>query len=107
MTNAVKEVGEFADRVAGRLLDAGKDGFDIDMILQIIAAIMAAIQDCPSPTRAARIMKACHKGVKKNQWFWTFYAKREVAKAAEDDEVTAAIVEEFGELSAGTVADLV
>lgn len=99
----IAEAAEFADRVLGRLAD-GPDKFDIAMIMMIIDAIMAIIQDCPQPQR---VMKAYHRGVKKNRWYWTWRAKSQVRQAGDcDDNVAAAIVEEFGELSASTVADL-
>ena len=103
--DAMKEIKEFSSRVMRRLFD-GPEKFDIAMLMMIIDAIMAIIQDCPE-SRSARVMRAYHRGVKRNRPYWLWRAKTQVQAAGECNEAVAtAIVEEFGELSASTVSEL-
>ena len=102
----VTGVSGFEERVLARLPSDGPDRFDIVLIMAIVEAIIAMIENCPD-SRRARILMAYLDGIKGGSRFWKRMATRRIRLASGcDSVVAAAIADEFGELSSATVADL-
>ena len=102
-----EQVGAFAERVLGRLVDRAKSGIDIAFIMVIMDMVMEMLQNCPEPTRERRL-NVYRRGISRGRRWWIWRAESQIRSAAEcSEEVAAAVVEEFGQLSADDVAGLV
>ena len=97
----MNEVDKFVANVQSKLPD-GPDSFDPMMILAVIEAIMAVIDDC-NQNRINRY----HRGVQAKRWMWVQLAKSQIRRASNcDDKLANAVTEAFGELPTSTVENL-
>lgn len=97
----MNEVDKFVSSVQSKLPD-GPDSFDPMLILAVIEAVMAVIDDCPQNR-----LNRYHRGVQKKRWIWLQLAKSQIRRASDcDDTLANAVAEAFGELPASTVENL-